>query len=210
MDKRPDPGLIQLLAAAQSGDVAARERFFAAVYEPVLAIVRGRLGGGLRRYHESGDVVQEALLHALHGLPKAGFADREGLLAWLAAVVENRLRDLAKFHAAQKRETGRERREASLDPEGLGLFEREAGAAPGAGPASQAAASEESERLAAALRDLDPKRARAIELRGRGLPWADVARELGLPSEGAARMLHARALIDLGRALGQQPGSAQA
>lgn len=210
MDKRPDPGLIQLLAAAQSGDAAARERFFAAVYEPVLAIVRGRLGGGLRRYHESGDVVQEALLQALRSLPAAGFADREHLLAWLAALVENRLRDLAKFHGAQKRELGRERREASIDPDGLGLLEQGAGAAPGAGPASQAAAGEERDRLEAALRGLDPKRARAIELRGRGLPWADVARELELPSEGAARMLHARALIELGRALGQEPGTAQA
>jgi RNA polymerase sigma factor (sigma-70 family) len=206
MDPRPEPGLIELLAAAQAGDAEARERFFAAAYEPVLAIVRGRLGAGLRRYHESGDVVQEALLQALRSLPREGFADRQSLLAWLAALVENRLRDLAKFHGAQKRETGRERREASLDPDGLGLFEQEAGA----GPASQAAAGEERDRLAAALRGMDSKRARAIELRSRGLAWADVAEELGLPSEGAARMLHARALIELGRALGQEPGAPEA
>ena len=49
MEKRPEPGLIELLAAAQSGDAAALERFFAAAQEPLLAIVRGRLGGGLRR-----------------------------------------------------------------------------------------------------------------------------------------------------------------
>jgi hypothetical protein len=59
MDPRPEPGLIELLSAAQAGDAQARERFFAAAHEPVLAIVCGRLGTGLRRYHESEDVVAE-------------------------------------------------------------------------------------------------------------------------------------------------------
>jgi RNA polymerase sigma-70 factor, ECF subfamily len=201
MERLPEPPLIELLRRAQTGDGAARDQLFERVYERVLAIVRGRLGAGLRRFHESQDVVQEALLQAVRSLGQAQLADEAALLSWLASVVENRLRDLAKFHGAQRREAERERRETSIDPDGVGLWEARAGAAPGAGPASLAAESEQQERLRAALQQLEPKRAQAIEYRSQGLSWAEVAERLGLPSEGAARMLHARALVDLGRAL---------
>jgi RNA polymerase sigma factor (sigma-70 family) len=207
MDRPPLPPVIELLRQAQAGDGAARDQLFERVYERVLAIVRGRLGTGLRRFHESGDVVQEALLQAVRSLGQVQIADEAALLSWLASVVENRLRDLAKFHGAQKRESERERRETSIDPDGVGLWEARAGAAPGAGPASMAAESEQQERLRAALERLEPKRAQAIECRSRGLSWAEVAEQLGLPSEGAARMLHSRALIDLGRALEGPSGS---
>jgi DNA-directed RNA polymerase specialized sigma24 family protein len=67
---------------------SARDQLFERVYERVLAIVRGRLGTGLRRFHESGDVVQEALLQAVRSLGQVQIADEAALLSWLASVVE--------------------------------------------------------------------------------------------------------------------------
>ena len=193
--------LLELLARTRSGDPDARERLFATCYPRVLSIVRSRLGGGLRRFHESGDVVQEALLLAARDLERIEVRDEAALLSWLAKVVENRLRDMAKFHAAAKREAGRERREASLvGDEDDGLVADAVDSAD-ATPSQVFAGSEERERLARAMAGLDPKRRRVIELRSAGAPWAEVARELGLASDGAARMLHARTLVELGRAL---------
>ncbi len=198
--------MLELLDRSRAGDVHAREQLFEACYPRVLQIVRSRLGGGLRRFHESGDVVQEALLLATRDLDRVEVQDEDALFGWLARVVENRLRDLAKFHGATKREAGRERREASLAGDEEPNFLVEHGGTSEATPSAVVAGNEELESLTAALSTLDDKRRRVIELRYSQIPWADVARELDLPSAGAARMLHARALIDLGRALGGHAG----
>lgn len=195
-----EPDLLALLERAKGGDVEARELLFAACYPRVLETVRKRLGTGLRRFHESGDVLQEALLHAARDLERVEAQSEDDLFGWLARVVENRLRDLARFHGAVKREAGRERREASIadQEEGDFLAAREESAET---PSVLAVQGEDRERLHRALRTLEPGRQRVIELRNRDLAWAEVARELELPSAGAARMLHARALVDLARAL---------
>jgi RNA polymerase sigma factor (sigma-70 family) len=192
-------GLLELLARAQGGSESAREALFEACYPRVLAIVRARLGGGLRRFHESGDVVQEALLLAARDLDRLQVPDERSLIAWLSRVVENRLRDMAKFHAAAKREAGRERREASLVGEDESKLLEEVGALADGTPSQVFAGREEHERLERALAELEPKRRKVIELRKQGLSWSEVAQALELASDGAARMLHARALVELGR-----------
>jgi len=67
-----------------------------------------RMGPLLRSRLTEDDVFQETLLQAHRSL--AGFKDQgaDSFRRWMFSVAENRLRDLHKYHAAQKRDPGRE------------------------------------------------------------------------------------------------------
>jgi RNA polymerase sigma-70 factor (ECF subfamily) len=193
---------LELLRNARAGDRAALEALLERSYPQVLAIVRRRLGGALRRHHESVDVVQEAMVEALRGFDRFELRDDRAFLAWLAAIVENRVRDLAKYHGRDKRDQAREARESSLDPEGAGL---EPLAVTDVTPSAVAGRGEETSRVQSALAALPERQRRAIELRLADRSWAQVAQELEFPTEGAARMFHSRAMVALARAAGAPP-----
>ena len=57
--------------------------------------------------------------------------------------------------------------------------------------------SEQEQRLQEAIADLEPHYRDVLARRGEGLSWDEVGAALGLPSAGAARMLHARARVAL-------------
>ena len=67
-----------------------------------------RMGPLLRSRLSEDDVLQETLLQAHRSLPD--FADHGpgSFRRWMFSVAENRLRDLHKYHAAQKRDVARE------------------------------------------------------------------------------------------------------
>ncbi len=192
---------------AAAGDAEAAAALFERYYGRVLAIVRKRLGPKLRRYHESGDLVQEAMLHAVRDLGAGDVRDEGAFVAWMAGIVENRLRDMAKYHGAQKRDGARERRAGSLEFEGerdgLDHLYR---AMSGDSPVSAAARNEQRAVVTAALDALDPRARSLIELRAAGQSWAQVAQAIEAPSDGAARMSHARAMVQLVRAFERARG----
>ncbi|WP_419192098.1 RNA polymerase sigma factor [Engelhardtia mirabilis] len=203
-EPRPEAALdesLNLVRGAQAGDSAALDALFARFYPRVLAIVRRRMGQGLRRHHESLDVAQEAMAEAIRGFDRFELRDETAFTAWLAGIVENRLRDLAKYHRRAKRDAGREVRASSLDPDAIAPPE------PGdrsteATPSELVAEHEQHGRARAALERLPHRQRRAIELRLEGRSWAEVARLLDFPSEGAARMFHSRAMVTLARESG--------
>jgi RNA polymerase sigma factor (sigma-70 family) len=213
-DAGPDPAhesreLVDLTRLARAGDRAALETLVTRFYPRVLGIVRARLGPGLRHELESSDVVQEAMGEIVRGLPELEPRGEAALVAWLAAVVENRLRDLAKYHGAQMRDRGREVELASGSGSSSGL-EDLVRAASADGPLERLARADLAQRVAEALGALEPRHAAALRARSGGASWAEVAAELALPSDGAARMLHARALVALVERLergGLAPGS---
>jgi RNA polymerase sigma factor (sigma-70 family) len=189
---------------AQEGDGAALADVVARYYPRVRELVRLRLGPGLRRFAESGDVVQEAMGEVVRGLHRFEARDEEAFLRWIARVVENRLRMLARHHHQLKRDAGRE---VALDPSSPGATG--SGADPvlsTLSPLERAAAQEEVQRLRAAILGLEAHYRAVIEARQRGGAWGAIATELGLDSDGAARMLHARALAALTRHLDRDSG----
>lgn len=206
-DGPSEPASIDLARAAREGADDALALLIERHQAQVQAIVRRRLGRELRRFHESGDIVQEAFVQAVRTFDRYDLPDEDAFLRWISGVVENRLRDLSKFHRAERRGSGAERRLASIDlGEGGGGFD-----APGdeAGPATRAQSGDRDERVRAALDELDERTRRLIEARLDERPWAEVARELDFPSEGAARMAYSRALVGLSRRLKAQDDGAE-
>ncbi|MHC4549429.1 MAG: sigma-70 family RNA polymerase sigma factor [Planctomycetota bacterium] len=68
-----------------------------------------RMGPLLRARLTEDDVLQETLLHAHRSLADFQDQGQGSFRRWLFSVAENRLRDLHKYHAAQKRDLARER-----------------------------------------------------------------------------------------------------
>ncbi|QDU65438.1 RNA polymerase sigma factor [Engelhardtia mirabilis] len=194
---QPPPGheTLDLLHQAQGGDRAALEQALARCYPHVRRIVHERLGPGLRRYAESGDVVQEAMGAVVRGYDRFEARDDDALVRWIARLVENRIRDLAKHHGRAKRNAGPL---VALDG-GDG-----SDSAPGFDPArssltplEKVAEAESAARVQLAITALEPRHRDVIRARNEGRTWAEVAEHLQLASEGAARMLHARAMVAL-------------
>ncbi|MHC4133553.1 MAG: sigma-70 family RNA polymerase sigma factor [Planctomycetota bacterium] len=67
-----------------------------------------RMGPLLRARLTEEDVLQETLLHAHRSLPDFRDQGQGSFRRWMFSVAENRLRDLHKYHAAQKRDAARE------------------------------------------------------------------------------------------------------
>lgn len=190
---------IELVRRAQGGDASALNLLFGRYYPRVLRIVRVRLGAALRSHLDSSDAVQETFLAAVQGFDRFEMRDDGALVHWLATLAERRLRDAARLHGAAKRDPGRgvaledlrrmlETGEAVLEPAGSGLTpgglveQGEAGAI----------VDEELAALPEARRDL-------ILLRDvAGASWQTVTERGGYRTERAARVAHAKALVELG------------
>lgn len=186
---------LQLVRATKAGDVAARDELAARLYPLVCRIVSIRMGRTLKSFVAEEDVVQEAVLSALRGLPQFAERAESTLRHWLATVVENSIRDQRRRSLASKRGGGRVRRAADLSSSVLtdSLF-----AGRGPSPSQAAARRELEERVERALLQLDERARRAITMRRLcGLPYDVIARELELGAESSARALVARALAKL-------------
>lgn len=197
---------LELLHQAQRGDREALERALERCYPHVRRIVSERLGPGLRRYAESGDVVQEAMGAVVRDFDHFEARDDRALVRWIARLVENRIRDLAKYHGRAKRDAGPL---AALDPSGP----NDSSSMPGIDPArssltplDKVAEAESAARVQLAIATLGERHRDVIRARNEGRTWAEVAQHLGLASEGAARMLHARAMVALLEQVGDGEG----
>lgn len=188
----PEPaGTLELVRGAQAGDARALAALLERHQGRIRALVRQRLGPELRRELDSGDLVQEALVEVVEAFPRFELRDERSFVRWLATLVENRLRELARFHGREKRDL---RRRVALPSEDGSV----AGPAdPGPSPSQEARGAEAEERLTAALAELPAHWRAVLELRRTGLDFDALAERLELKSAGAARMLHARARVAL-------------
>lgn len=206
----PEPSAsdsVELVRAAQGGDRAALGALMERYYPRVLGIVRARLGDELRRNTESLDVAQEAFGQAVRAFERFELRDEDGFVKWMAQLVENRVRDLAKYQGRAKRDAGREVHLESL----LAAASTSRAFDPadsGATPAELVARAEEQARALAALAALPEGQREVLRLRAAGVEWTQIAQKLGLGSVGAARGLHARAALALMRACEGKGGGA--
>ncbi len=197
---------LDLVQRAQAGDAAALDALCARYYERVRKVVRARLGAALRRRVDSADILQETFLEAVRSFERFEVRDEASLIKWLATLAERQVYAAADRHGAAKRDARREQR--LVAPGASGTI----GVDPTANvtlPVERAAADEQAALLEAALDELTAEHRDLIVMRLYvGESWASIAEQTGRPSSDAARMMHAQALVELGKVLRrrQAPG----
>jgi RNA polymerase sigma-70 factor (ECF subfamily) len=189
----PSAETTQLFQQARNGAPGALDAFYERCARKLLPIIRLRMGRALRSELESRDILQAVLLKSLHRLDQV--QDPHAVMAWLARVAENEIRDQADFRQRQKRDAARR---TSLD----------AAAdvpAPVRQALSQAIANEQMARIEAALESMPAAEREIIVLRKlEELPFPAIGARIG-KSEDACRMAFARAMASLTLRLSREP-----
>jgi RNA polymerase sigma-70 factor (ECF subfamily) len=182
----------ELLRRAQAGDTLAGSQLFTRYEAQILAIVRRRLGPGLRQHVESVDVAQSVIGDAVGGLPHFEARGEAALVRWLAGIVENKLRNLARKRDRQGPVT-------PIGPEDSSLSSPAAldPTAPFPAPPEEVERAESIDQVRRAVALLPEEWRQLVELRDyQRLSWAEVAHALDL-TEKAAQSRHARARVRL-------------
>jgi RNA polymerase sigma-70 factor (ECF subfamily) len=184
-----------LLRAARDGSPEALGQLYERCAGRLLAIIRLRMGRDLRARLESRDVLQNALLKSFQHLDQFEGGDGASLMAWLARIAENEIRDQADRQGRQRRDKAREE---PLDP-ALPVTAHVRTAV------SQLIVDEETERLERAIaRLVEPHREAILLRKFEELSYAEMAGRMG-KSEDACRMLVARAMVALTLLLQESP-----
>ena len=181
----------RFIIKAFDGDDGAWNKLLERLRPRLVLWVATRLSPTLRAKEDPEDVAQEILMAVQKG--RNGFArgDPKGFLAWVFKVAENRIRDLADYHGAQKRQP--------LDAPRA--FDQTS-------PSARAARHEQRDRLAHAMTLLTDDHRRVIQLlRIEELPVPEVAMILDR-SENAVRILYCRSLKELRQVMESEGGGA--
>ncbi len=176
-----------LLRRANDGDLAAADQLFARYAPTLQRWARGRLPRWARDIADTHDIVQDALLQTFRNLDGFEYRGDGALYAYLQRAVMNRIKE--EFRRRRRRGE-----HEALDP----AMEHE-----GPSPLETAMDREALDRYDGALlrlpvEDREPIVAR-FEL---GLSYREIAEALDKPSEDAARMAVARALVRLVKLMG--------
>ena len=177
----------RMLEAAKSGRADAVATIYDRYGGAVMAVVRRRLRGGVRRRYDTMDLAHSVFAEVLRDLPRVKDLGEDAFRHWLYIKAENKVRAKLRRHFDRHGA----RRETSL-----GTRDKTAGSS--ASPLAQAAGAEETTLVRDALASLDKTSRSIVELRhGQGKSFREIAQELGLPSEDAARKRYARCLTRL-------------
>ena len=96
-----------LLRSAKAGSNEAMSALLERCAGKLLALIRLRLGPSLRAHLESQDVLQASLMKAFQRIDQFEQSDANSLIAWLARIAENEIRDQADYHGRQRRDAAR-------------------------------------------------------------------------------------------------------
>jgi RNA polymerase sigma-70 factor (ECF subfamily) len=189
---------VDLLERARAGSDEALGALLQRCERKLLALVRLRLGPSLRRELDSCDLVQSTLVKAIGHFGEFVGGDRGSLMAWLARIAENEIRDQAAYHGRERRDAAR-RVSLEASPEAATLAAR---------VRSQTSLVAHGERVSAlerALESLSPDHRDVIVLRAiEEREFTEIAEKLGRSAD-ACRMLFARAMTALTLAMGPRP-----
>ena len=178
----------RLLVRARDGSSEALNEVYGRIAGRLLALIRLRLGPELRGQVESRDVLQATLLKSFEHIDRFEGKQGASLMAWLARIAENEIRDLADYHQRQRRDA---RRNVPLTGAARDL------AAHVRSLSSQIVLADEAMRLERGLESLPEHHRQIVVMRKlEELRWSEIARRLG-KSEDACRMLLARAMAAL-------------
>jgi RNA polymerase sigma-70 factor (subfamily 1) len=177
-----------LLRRARDGSASALNDLLDRNAGKLLAFIRLRMGRNLRAHLESHDILNVTMLNAFQHIDQfEGRGDRS-LMAWLAPIALNEIRDQAAYHGRQRRDAARV---VDLD-DGL-----EGVAAELHSQISCMIFDQQAERLERAIETLSPEHREVILLRKfEEQSFAEIGERLG-KSPDACRMLLARAMTAL-------------
>ncbi len=176
----------QLFARARGGSSEALNAFYERSARKLLALIRLRLGRSLRTEVESRDILQSVLLKSFERLSQ--LEEPGAVMAWLARMAENEIRDRVDYISRQRRDVART---VPIEDHAEHI------PAPVRQALSQLIENERAERLERALESLPEAQRDIIVLRKlEELSFAEIGARLG-KSEDACRMAFARAMAAL-------------
>jgi RNA polymerase sigma-70 factor (ECF subfamily) len=208
-EDRPSSPLdsIHLVRQAQQGELSAYERLFERYYERVRGLARKRLGPGLREQVETVDIVNDAMVEAIRSFQDYEIRDDKKILAWFAGIVENRIRALDRHYRAQKRDRAKQQ---ALDYINESISMGRLSLQPAVeepSPSTVVRKREEIDVLRECLDALPEKSREIVRLKHAGEhSWEEIAELAGCASADAARMIYARAKIELSKAMKKRLG----
>ena len=189
----PEPPSQSSILSATRGDPAAIDEVLRAYLPRLQRFVHLRLGPQLRAREDTLDIVQSTVRELLEQRDFEWRGEVE-FRGWLFQAALNKIREKARFHAADKRAP---QRETAADQGSSAALQDPVT------PSRVAAAKEDLGRLEAAFAQLtEPQREVLALARIAGLPHAAIAARLGR-SEVAVRQLLVRAMAALGAGLGE-------
>ncbi len=172
-----------LLAEARGGSEPAREKLVARFLPLLRRWAHGRLPSHARGLADTDDLVQVSLVRALSHLDEFELRREGAFLAYLRRILLNSLRDEIR---RSRRRPGEPIDELELATDAPSLLERQIGR-------------EAMEAYEAALARLTPAQQEAVVMRLEfGYSYPQIADAMGRTTPNAARMLVARALVQLG------------
>ncbi|MCR9243701.1 MAG: sigma-70 family RNA polymerase sigma factor [bacterium] len=180
------------------GDPRALDALLDGELPRIRAHIERRMGPRMRRFAETDDMLQDAIVDVLRCAPRFRLSDRQAFRALIARLVENAIRDRHAYHSAACRDVRRERavpRDSvlDLDPPQRGVTR----------PSAVAARNEDAAWVRLAIDLLAPDDREVLLLRHwHELPFRELAERLGI-AENTARMRCQRALPKLMRAMEQ-------
>ncbi len=184
MDRRETAALIE---RARAGSGSALESLYARCAGKLLPLIRLRMGRSLRSELESQDVLQAVLLKSFQRIGQFEGRATGSLMAWMARIAENEIRDRADYQGRQRRDAARR----------VPLDEAEELPQPLRSALSQVIVTEETEHLERALESLPAGQCEIILLRQfEELTFPEISARLG-KSQDACRMMFARAMTAL-------------
>jgi RNA polymerase sigma factor (sigma-70 family) len=185
MDDSPETTQTLVRRAAE-GDREAADVLFVRYAPAIRRWAHGRLPRWARDIADTSDLVQETLLRTFRNLHRFDYRGEGALHAYLRQGVMNGIREELRRHASRPRQ---ETIEADLKDDG-------------ASPLEAAIGHEALDRYELALASLSPEEREAIIARLElGLTHQEIADALVKPSADAARMMVARAMVQLARAM---------
>jgi len=181
---RSDP----MLTALRDGDSLAVARFIRE-YGPLLErIAEKHMAAGLKRRVGADDVAQSVCRTFVRraGIGEFQIPDAESLWSLLVAITVTKVREQARFHRRQKRDSGREQHLDSVTPSGEAKVPTPVSAEPT--PADVAEWSDQFEKL---LGELDAEERKIVEYRLAGHTHEEIATKMDC-SERTVRRLFKR------------------
>ena len=93
----PNPEETHIIRAAKNGSPEALNRLFDRCGSKLHALIRLRMGRGLRRQLESQDLLQQTMLKAFERIEQFGGGGETSLMGWLGAIARNEIRDQVRY-----------------------------------------------------------------------------------------------------------------
>lgn len=179
-----------LLRRARDGSTEAMDAVMNEVGQKLLALIRLRLGPGLRARLESRDILQATLLKGFERFEQFEGSSSRSLMGWMAAIAHNEIRDQAEFHGRRRRDLARQVPLDAVAPGGEAAAHLRS-------EVSRIALERDFQLLAAALERLEERYREVILLRRfEELGFAEIGQRMGRSAE-ACRKLLARAMTAL-------------